>query len=78
MMNLKLMLLFNKKAKQYQDISFDINMNGGTHYTNDGLRHEMRGHENTRIAFAQRPYSFASRILSYDSQNIVFSPYGDY
>ncbi|CAL5392569.1 unnamed protein product [Camellia sinensis] len=30
------------------------------------------------IVFAQRPYSFASRILSYDSQNIVFSPYGDY
>ncbi|CAL5390295.1 unnamed protein product [Camellia sinensis] len=30
------------------------------------------------IVFAQRPYSFASRILSYDSQNIVFSPHGDY
>ncbi|CAL5392579.1 unnamed protein product [Camellia sinensis] len=35
----------------------------------------MKTHD---IVFVQRPYSFASRILSYDSQNIAFSPYGDY
>ncbi|KAL7249124.1 hypothetical protein ACSBR1_011317 [Camellia fascicularis] len=31
----------------------------------------MKTHD---IVFAQRPYSFASRILSYNSQNIAFSP----
>lgn len=30
------------------------------------------------VNFAQRPYLLASRILSYDSTNIIFSPYGDY
>ncbi|XP_019194287.1 PREDICTED: cytochrome P450 71D10-like [Ipomoea nil] len=30
------------------------------------------------IIFAQRPYLLASRILSYDSTNICFSPCGDY
>ncbi|KAE9456507.1 hypothetical protein C3L33_11534, partial [Rhododendron williamsianum] len=30
------------------------------------------------IIFAQRPFLLASRILSYDATNIVFSPYGDY
>ncbi|CAL5349310.1 unnamed protein product [Camellia sinensis] len=35
-------------------------------------REVMKTHD---IVFAQRPYSFASRILSYDSQNIAFSPY---
>ncbi|GMP81456.1 hypothetical protein CsSME_00036159 [Camellia sinensis var. sinensis] len=34
-------------------------------------REVMKTHD---IVFAQRPYSFASRILSYDSQNIAFSP----
>ncbi|WRX20486.1 Cytochrome P450 - like 10 [Theobroma cacao] len=28
--------------------------------------------------FAQRPYLLASKIMSYDSTNIVFSPYGNY
>uniref|UniRef100_A0A5B6Z7I6 Uncharacterized protein n=1 Tax=Davidia involucrata TaxID=16924 RepID=A0A5B6Z7I6_DAVIN len=35
----------------------------------------MKTHD---IIFAQRPYLLASRILSYDSTNIAFSPYGDY
>ncbi|THF96465.1 hypothetical protein TEA_027720 [Camellia sinensis var. sinensis] len=39
------------------------------------VREVMKTHD---IVFVQRPYSFASRILSYDSQNIVFSPHGDY
>ncbi|CAL5390306.1 unnamed protein product [Camellia sinensis] len=39
------------------------------------VREVMKTHD---IVFVQRPYSFASRILSYDSQNIAFSPYGDY
>ncbi|KAF7145716.1 hypothetical protein RHSIM_Rhsim04G0014400 [Rhododendron simsii] len=30
------------------------------------------------IIFAQRPLLLASRILTYDATNIVFSPYGDY
>ncbi|KAL7218116.1 hypothetical protein ACSBR2_011398 [Camellia fascicularis] len=38
-------------------------------------REVMKTHD---IVFVQRPYSFASRILSNDSQNIAFSPYGDY
>ncbi|KAK6947048.1 Cytochrome P450 [Dillenia turbinata] len=33
----------------------------------------MKTHE---INFAQRPYLLASRIMSYDSTNIAFSPYG--
>ncbi|THF96468.1 hypothetical protein TEA_027723 [Camellia sinensis var. sinensis] len=39
------------------------------------VREVMKTHD---IVFVQRPYSFASRILSYDSQNIAFSPYGNY
>ncbi|KAK3032484.1 hypothetical protein RJ639_037297 [Escallonia herrerae] len=35
----------------------------------------MKTHE---LIFAQRPYFLAARILSYDSTNIVFAPYGEY
>ncbi|KAK2999713.1 hypothetical protein RJ639_023811 [Escallonia herrerae] len=35
----------------------------------------MKTHD---LIFAQRPYLLASRIISYDSTNIAFAPYGDY
>ncbi|KAK2985147.1 hypothetical protein RJ640_004828 [Escallonia rubra] len=35
----------------------------------------MKTHD---LIFAQRPYFLAARILSYDSTNIVFAPYGEY
>ncbi|KAJ7960904.1 Cytochrome P450 [Quillaja saponaria] len=35
----------------------------------------MKTHD---VIFANRPYLLASRVLSYDSTNIAFSPYGNY
>ncbi|CAM8928431.1 unnamed protein product [Rhodiola kirilowii] len=35
----------------------------------------MKTHD---VVFSERPYFIASRIMSYDSSNIVFAPYGDY
>ncbi|XP_019078123.1 cytochrome P450 71D10-like [Vitis vinifera] len=41
----------------------------------DMAKQVMKTHD---INFAQRPPLLASKILSYDSMDIVFSPYGDY
>ncbi|KAH9804144.1 hypothetical protein KPL71_002016 [Citrus sinensis] len=38
-------------------------------------REVMKSHD---IVFASRPHNLTTRIISYDSNDIAFSPYGDY